>query len=145
MTIKELKEVCRCSSNNDFANLLSIYLHDASELAKFYGSSEYGDLLQKKSDKIYAKLSRLGYYAKLSRLGYYDSVRGNNMLEKSINLGKYFAYDEIISNITDLKVKYHDEALKGLRTEREVVEISTALDLVSSIARINGKEYLRRC
>lgn len=65
--------------------------------------------------------------------------------EKSVCLGKYFAYDEIISNITDLKIKYHEEALEGLRSEREAVEITKALDIVSSIARFKGKENLKKC
>ena len=65
--------------------------------------------------------------------------------EKSICLGKYFAYNEILSDITDLKIKYHEEALEGSRSEREAVEITKALDIVSSIARFNRKENLKKC
>lgn len=60
-------------------------------------------------------------------------------------LGKYIAYDEIISTITDLRLKYHNEALEGKRTEREAVEIDSALCLLSSIARDRKEVYLKKC
>lgn len=62
IAIKKLKQICGCKTNNDFANLLSIYLHDSSEIAKIYGLAEYGDLLQERGNKIYAKLQELRYY-----------------------------------------------------------------------------------
>lgn len=60
-------------------------------------------------------------------------------------LGKYIAYDEIINTIADLRLKYHKEALEGKRTEREAVEIDSALCLVSSIARDRKEMYLKQC
>lgn len=69
-----------------------------------------------------------------------------NMLdEKFKNLGKYLAYDEMINNILDLKVKYHCEALEGKRSERETVEITSALDILSSIASDRKEVYLKKC
>ena len=65
--------------------------------------------------------------------------------EKSVNLGKYLAYDDIISKVTDLKVKYHKESLEGSRSWNETVEITNALDLLSSIARCKSNEALKQC
>lgn len=65
--------------------------------------------------------------------------------EKFKNLGKYLAYDEMINTILDLKVKYHYEALEGKRSEREYVEITSALDILSSIAGDRKEVYLKQC
>ena len=62
ITLKELKKICGCESNNDFANMLSIYMDSASDDANTRGHNEYGKLLRIRSNKIYTELQKLGYY-----------------------------------------------------------------------------------
>lgn len=62
ITLKELKEILRCVSNNDFANTISIFMDATSEDALHRGCSEYAELLRKRSNDIYYKLQELGYY-----------------------------------------------------------------------------------
>jgi hypothetical protein len=65
--------------------------------------------------------------------------------EKFKELGKMIAYDAMINTIIDLRIKYHNEALEGKRTEREAVEIDSALCLLSSMARDRKEEALKKC
>lgn len=68
ITFKELKEICGCETNNDFANKLSLFMDDASESANNRGCEEAGKLYRKESNKIYAKLKELGYYDDLEEV-----------------------------------------------------------------------------
>lgn len=65
ITFKELKELCGCVTNNEFANMLSIYMDAESEAVKKRGHYECAKLMRRRSNKIYTKLQELGYYADL--------------------------------------------------------------------------------
>lgn len=65
ITFKELKEICGCKTNNEFANMIALYLDDASELVNIRGYTECAKLYSSKSHNIYSKLKELGYYDNL--------------------------------------------------------------------------------
>lgn len=68
ITLEEMKEICGCETNNDLANMLSLYLTLAEEDANRRGFQTCGKLYRKRSNDIYAKLKELGYYDDLEEV-----------------------------------------------------------------------------
>lgn len=60
ITVKELKELCACVSNNDLANTISIWLFELSRTSSF--NSELRNLFEIRANDIYLRLKEIGYY-----------------------------------------------------------------------------------